>query len=190
MLGLGNPGAEYVGTRHNVGAEVVEHLADRFGSGLVAARKEHALVAEIRVPGHDDPIVVAFPQTYMNDSGRSAAALITRYGVDDPSRIVVVHDELDLDLGALKVKSGGGSAGHNGLKSLRQHLGTTEFARIRIGVGKPPHPKAGASWVLKRPSAADRAELDIVVREAADAVVDLIDHGVDEAMNRWNGRTR
>lgn len=190
MLGLGNPGNEYVGTRHNVGAEVVAHLADRFGSGLAAARKELALLAELRLPGHDDPVVVAFPQTYMNESGRCAAALVTRYGVDDPSRIIVVHDELDLDLGVLKLKSGGGFAGHNGLKSMRQHLGTAEFARVRLGVGKPPHPRAGASWVLKRPSPADRTELDIAVREAADAVVDLIDHGIDEAMNRWNGRSR
>lgn len=173
-----------------MGAEVVDVLAQRFGSGLVAARKEHALVAEIRVPGHDDPVVVAFPQTFMNESGRSAAALITRHGIDDPRRIVVVHDELDLDVGALKLKSGGGFAGHNGLRSMRQHLGTADFARVRIGVGRPPHPGAGASWVLKRPGQADRTELDIVVREAADAVVDVVDHGIDEAMNRWNGRRR
>ena len=190
MLGLGNPGAEYAGTRHNVGAEVVAHLADRFASGLSIAKKEQALVAELRVPGHEAPVVVAFPQTYMNDSGRAAAALVTRYGIDDPSRIAAVHDELDLDPGVLKLKSGGGFAGHNGLKSLRQHLGTAEFARIRIGVGRPPRPGAGAAWVLKRPPAADRTELDIVVREAADAVVDLADHGIDEAMNRWNGRSR
>jgi PTH1 family peptidyl-tRNA hydrolase len=190
VIGLGNPGAEYVGTRHNVGAEVADLLAQRFGPGLAPARKEHALVAEIRVPGHDGPVVVAFPQTYMNESGRSAAALITRHGIDDPRRIVVIHDELDLDVGTLKLKSGGGFAGHNGLKSMRQHLGTADFARVRIGVGRPPHPGAGAAWVLKRPGQADRTELDIAVREAADAVIDVIDHGIDEAMNRWNGRQR
>lgn len=190
MIGLGNPGAEYARSRHNVGAEVAELLGRRYGSGLQAAKKEHALVAELRLPVSDELVVSAFPQTYMNDSGRSVASLVTRYGIDDPARIIVVHDELDLPLGALKVKSGGGFAGHNGLKSLRQHLGTAEFPRVRIGVGKPPHPRAGADWVLKPARGADRAELDVAVEEAADAVIDVIVVGVDEAMNRWNGRTR
>ncbi|MEM9034835.1 MAG: aminoacyl-tRNA hydrolase [Actinomycetota bacterium] len=190
MLGLGNPGAEYAGSRHNVGADVVALLADRHGSGLQPAKKEQALAAELRVPGSDELVVVAFPQTYMNDSGRSAASLVTRYGVDDPARIIAIHDELDLDLGVLKLKSGGGFAGHNGLKSLRQHLGTAEFARARIGVGKPPNPRAGANWVLKPAKGTDRIELDVVVNETADAVLDIVSHGIQEAMNRWNGRSR
>lgn len=190
MLGLGNPGADYAGSRHNVGADVVELLAERHGTGLRPAKKEQALVAELRAPGSGELVVVAFPQTFMNDSGRSAAGLVTRYGVDDPSRIIVAHDELDLPLGALKLKAGGGFAGHNGLKSLRQYLGTAEFARVRLGVGKPPRPGAGANWVLKPATGADRVELDVVVAEAADAVLDVIAQGIDEAMNRWNGRSQ
>lgn len=183
VVGLGNPGAEYVGTRHNVGAEVVELLADRHG-GRLRAGKERALSDEVRIGGHR--VALAFPQTYMNLSGESVRLLVKRHGIDDPARLVVVHDELDLPVGRLKVKLGGGLAGNNGLKSIKAHLGTDGFARVRIGVGKPPGRQSGADHVLRRPGKAERAELDVVVQEAADAVEAILADGLEAAMNRYN----
>jgi len=185
VVGLGNPGPEYEGTRHNVGAEVAARLASRHGERLRSG-KEQALSAEARIAGKR--VALAFPQTYMNDSGRSVAALIRRYGVDDLQNLVVVHDELDLPVGRLQVKVGGGIAGHNGLRSLREHLHSTEFLRVRIGVGRPPGRAQGADYVLRRPSKADRAELDVVVEEAADAVEAIVADGVAAAMTRFNQR--
>jgi peptidyl-tRNA hydrolase, PTH1 family len=148
--------------------------------------REHALVADVRVDGRR--VALAFPQTYMNDSGRSVAALIRRHGIDELSKLVVVHDELDLPLGRLQVKEGGGIAGHNGLRSIREHLHSAEFLRIRIGIGRPPGRKQGADYVLRRPSKAEREELDVVVHEAADAVETILSDGVAAAMNRYNQR--
>lgn len=185
VLGLGNPGREYEGSRHNVGAEVVDLLADRAGRSLSVARKELSLLCEFVAPP-DHKVVAAFPQTYMNESGRAASFLVHRYGIDDPTRIIVVHDELDLPVGVVKVKAGGGLAGHNGLKSIAQHVGSRDFLRVRIGVGKPPNPQAGANWVLKPPSKQDRTELDVAVVEAHDAVLDVVANGVETAMNHWN----
>lgn len=124
----------------------------------------------------------------MNESGRSIQLLTRRYGVADPERIVVVHDELDLPVGRIKLKSGGGLAGHNGLKSIESHLGTRAFRRIRIGVGKPPGRMAGADYVLRRPSKAEGAELAIVIVEAVDAVEGIVTDGFDVTMNRINTR--
>jgi PTH1 family peptidyl-tRNA hydrolase len=185
VVGLGNPGAEYEGTRHNAGADAVAVLAARHGVRLRAGR-EQALAAEARIDGRR--VALAFPQTYVNDSGRSVVALVRRHGIDDLGRLVVVHDELDLPLGRLQVKEGGGIAGHNGLRSLRDHLHTTDFVRVRIGIGRPPGRQDGATYVLRRPSKADRAELDVVVQEAADALEVIATQGVAVAMNRFNQR--
>ena len=185
MVGIGNPGPDYEGTRHNVGADVVALLASRFVVNLRKG-KERALVGEVRTGGHY--LVLAFPQTFMNLSGESVKRLVRRYGVeDDPSRLVVVHDELDLPLGRVKVKEGGGTAGHNGLESIRSHLHTGAFTRVRLGIGRPPGREAGADYVLKRPGKAERIELDVAVEEGADAVLTILAHGVDAAMNRFNG---
>src|SRR5690349_11767207 len=119
VVGLGNPGAEYERTRHNVGAEVVELLARRYGGKLKKGR-ERALVDEVRIDGKR--VALAFPQTYMNDSGLSVSPLVRRYGIEDLARLVVVHDELDLPVGVVRVKEGGGLAGHNGLRSIKAHL--------------------------------------------------------------------
>ena len=147
--------------------------------------KERALVAEARIDGK--LLVLAFPQTFVNLSGEAAARLVRRYSVeDDPSRIVVVHDELDLPPGRVKVKEGGGTAGHNGLESIRAHLHTGAFLRIRIGVGKPPGRQAGADYVLKRPRKPEQLELDVAVVEAAEAVETIFTDGVAVAMNRFN----
>lgn len=185
VVGLANPGAEYEGTRHNVGAEVIQLLAERHGASLRKA-KERAVSAEVLVRGQR--LALAIPLTYMNLSGEAVAPLVRRHGIDDPSRLVVVHDELDLPVGRMKLKLGGGLAGNNGLKSVKAHLHTDGFGRIRIGIGKPPGRTEGANHVLKRPGKADRALLDVVVQEAADAVEAILDVGFDAAMNRYNAR--
>jgi PTH1 family peptidyl-tRNA hydrolase len=185
VVGLGNPGADYAHTRHNAGADTVELLAERHGERLKRS-KERALTAEVRIDGKR--VALAFPQTYMNDSGVAVAALVRRYGIDEPDKVVVVHDELDLEVGRLKVKEGGGLAGHNGLKSIVAHLKSDAFVRIRIGVGKPRHKDVGADHVLSKPSKKDREELAIVVQEAADAVEMILTHGVAATMNQFNQR--
>lgn len=186
VIGLGNPGEEFRGTRHNLGAEVVERLAHRHGSRLKAGR-ERAMACEIRLG--DARVALAFPQTYMNLSGESARLLVQRHGITDIARIVVVHDELDLPRGRLKLKVGGGTAGNNGLKSLVAHLHDPGFVRVRIGIGKPPGRQQGADFVLKQPGGAERTELDIAVEEAADAVESIVAEGVERTMNRVNAAT-
>jgi PTH1 family peptidyl-tRNA hydrolase len=186
VVGLANPGAEYAGTRHNVGGEVVQLLAERHGARLRKG-KERAMADEVTVGGKR--LALAIPLTYMNLSGESVAPLVRRHGIDDPHHLVIVHDELDLPVGTLRVKVGGGLAGNNGLKSVKAHLHTDDFVRVRIGIGKPPGKAQGADHVLKRPSKADRAELDVVVQEAADAVECVLAEGPDVAMNRFNTRS-
>lgn len=183
VVGLGNPGAEYAGSRHNVGAEVVDLLARRHG-GALKQTKERALVAEVRIG--EARVALAFPQTFMNLSGESVARLVKRHGVADPEKIVVVQDELDLPLARVKVKRGGGLAGHNGLRSIKAHLHTDGFVRVRIGVGKPDDREQGAHHVLKRVSKRERVDLDIAVEQAADAVELIVSDGIDAAMNRVN----
>lgn len=185
VVGLANPGAEYEGTRHNVGGEVVELLADRHGAKLRKG-KERALSDEVVVGGRR--LALAIPLTYMNLSGEAVAPLVRRHGIDDPHRLVIVHDELDLPVGRMKLKLGGGLAGNNGLKSIKAHLHTDDFARVRIGIGKPPGRREGVDHVLKRPGKADRAELDIMVVEAADAVELILTDGIAAAMNQYNTR--
>ena len=161
-------------------------LAKRHAGRLRLARRERALADEVIVEGKR--LAVAFPQTYMNDSGVSVAALVRRYGVPLGSleRVVVVHDELDLPPGRIQVKRGGGLAGHNGLRSIKAHLHSDAFARVRIGIGKPPSKEAGAGHVLSRPGKTGREELEIVIEEAADAVEAILLTGLDAAMNRYN----
>jgi PTH1 family peptidyl-tRNA hydrolase len=160
-------------------------LASRRGERLKKS-KEHALVAEVKVDGHR--LALAFPQTYMNDSGRAVAPLVRRYSIADLADLVIVHDELDLPLGTVRVKAGGGLAGHNGLRSIKAHLHSDEFSRVRIGIGKPPGGKEqGADHVLKSPSKRDRTELDVSIEVAADAVECILAEGVVAAQNRFNG---
>jgi PTH1 family peptidyl-tRNA hydrolase len=163
---------------------VVLLLARRHGERLRAAKREHALVAEVKYGGKR--VGLAFPQTYMNDSGLAAAPLVRRFGIEDLADLVVVHDELDLPVGRIQVKAGGGLAGHNGLKSIKAHLHTDAFTRIRIGIGKPPGRGRGIDHVLKAPAKAERTELAVSIEEAADAVEFIVDHGVVAAQNRFN----
>jgi PTH1 family peptidyl-tRNA hydrolase len=182
VVGLGNPGDEYRGSRHNLGAEVVELLAMRHG-GRLRKRKERALVDEVTIDGRR--VALAIPLTYVNDSGNAVGALVRRFGVD-PEQLVVVHDELDLPVAELKVKSGGGLAGHNGLRSIVEHLHTQDFQRVRLGVGKPVSKERGADHVLNRLGKRERAEVDVTVEQAADAVETIVRDGIDAAMNRFN----
>ena len=186
VVGLGNPGAEYAGTRHNVGAEVVEILAARHGGQLKKA-KERALVAEVRISGRR--VTLAFPTTYMNESGQAVGPLVRRHGIEDLHQLVVVHDELDLPVGRIRVKVGGGLAGNNGLRSIKAHLKTEDFVRVRIGIGRPPSADRGADYVLKRPGKAEREELAVTCERAADAVEAILAQGADAAMAAFNGRT-
>jgi PTH1 family peptidyl-tRNA hydrolase len=183
VVGLGNPGSEYVGTRHNVGFDVVELLARRHG-GRLRKGKERALVGEIRIGS--SRVVLAEPQTYMNESGQSVGPLVRRFGPTDLHHLVIVHDELDLPVGRLKVKVGGGLAGHNGLRSIKAHLHTDDFVRVRIGIGKPASPEEGADHVLKRPGQAIRVALAEMVERAADAVEAILAEGPDAAMGLFN----
>lgn len=183
VVGLGNPGNQYEGTRHNIGVEVVHELVERYGGKLKTSR-EAAHTDELRVGKHR--VAVAFPQTFMNRSGDSVRLLIRRYGIEDMERLVVVHDELDLEPGRFKVKVGGGLAGHNGLKSIRDHVHSTDFVRLRIGVGKAPGRMQGADWVLKRPGKEDRQLLDEIVETAADAAEMLLVEPAVAVMNRFN----
>jgi PTH1 family peptidyl-tRNA hydrolase len=183
VVGLGNPGAEYERTKHNVGAEVVELLARRHGANLRKG-KERARADQVRIG--DRLVALAVPLTYMNDSGESVRLLVRRYGVE-PEQLVVVHDELDLPVATLRVKSGGGLAGHNGLRSIKSHLHSDAFQRIRIGVGKPMSKEQGADHVLSRFGKRDRAEVDVTIEQAADAVEAIAADGIDVAMNRYNG---
>ncbi|MDQ1435181.1 MAG: peptidyl-tRNA hydrolase, family [Actinomycetota bacterium] len=185
VVGLGNPGDAYTRTRHNVGAEVVERLARRHG-GKLHGSKGRARSDDVRIGSKR--VELAIPLTYMNDSGEAVAALARRLGIE-PSQIVIVHDELDLAPAVLRVKVGGGLAGHNGLRSIKQHLHTDEFLRVRIGVGKPPSKERGADHVLSRVSKREREAMDVTIEEAADAVEAIVTDGVDAAMNRYNTRT-
>lgn len=187
VVGLGNPGAEFDATRHNVGADLVAVLAARHGEALKRG-KERALVAELRIG--PKRVAVAFPQTFMNNSGESVRLLARRYGVEDAADLLVVHDELDLEAGRLKIKAGGGLAGHNGLRSITQHLGTTDYVRLRIGIGKPPTSQAPRDFVLRKPGKAEREVLDVAVERAADAVEQLVAEGIDATMNSVNRRER
>jgi PTH1 family peptidyl-tRNA hydrolase len=185
VVGLANPGSEYDGSRHNVGGDVVRLLAERRGVRLTHERRQRCDSATIETP--QGPVTLAVPTTFMNESGAALAPMLRRTSLDDLSHLVVVHDELDLEPGRLQLRVGGGLAGHNGLRSVAQVLGTREFARLRIGIGKPPSKEQGADYVLRRPSGARRKARDEDVARAADALETLLDVGFDEAQRQVNG---
>jgi PTH1 family peptidyl-tRNA hydrolase len=180
VVGLGNPGAEYAGSLHNAGSDTVELVGQRHGATLRAEKGVQARVATANIG--DRRVALAVPTTYMNDSGVAVRALARRFGIDDPAAIVVVHDELDLPPGTVRLKAGGGLAGHNGLRSIASHLHSQEFLRVRIGVGKPPSAAQGASHVLRRPPRGVRELLDTAVATAADSVERIAADGIDAAM--------
>lgn len=185
IVGLGNPGKEYARTRHNVGEETIALLARRCGGALKSGR-DKAMIAEVTV--RDQRCVLAFPLTFMNESGQAVGALARRYAITEPTQLIVVHDELDLEPSIVRVKVGGGLAGHNGLRSITQHLKTQDYLRVRIGVGKPSSKEHGANHVLSKLPKAQREELDVAVQIAADAVEMLVAQGSDAAMREFNAR--
>ncbi|MFZ8966344.1 MAG: aminoacyl-tRNA hydrolase [Ilumatobacteraceae bacterium] len=181
IVGVGNPGREYERSRHNVGFEVIDELARRASVTLKAGR-DKALVAGVH--GEFLHYLLAKPMTYVNNSGQAVGPLARRYGVTEVERVVIVHDELDLPPGVVRVKVGGGLAGHNGLRSITQHLKSQDFVRVRIGVGKPPSKERGGDHVLGRIPGPERELLDASVQRAADAVEIILKHGVDTAMQQ------
>ncbi len=179
VLGLGNPGAEYAGTRHNVGFAVVEELCRRWSVDLSRVR-HRARFGTGRIG--PVPVLMALPQTYMNLSGEAARPLLAYHGVE-PAELVVVHDEADFEPGVVRLKKGGGSAGHKGLISLVAHLGSPDFLRVRIGIGRPPGgPEKMADYVLERPGKADAELLALGVQRGADAVERLLRDGLEAAL--------
>jgi peptidyl-tRNA hydrolase, PTH1 family len=187
VVGLGNPGPDYAGHRHNVGAMVLDELAARSRARFSAHRKTRSEVVEGRLGGPGGPrAVLAKPRTYMNDSGGPVAALRDFYRIP-PERIVAVHDELDIPYGTLRIKRGGGDNGHNGLRSLRRSLGTGDYHRVRVGIGRPPGRMDPADFVLRDFSASERKELAHHVVRAADAVEALIVDGLERAQNSYHG---
>ncbi|MCV7068743.1 aminoacyl-tRNA hydrolase [Mycolicibacterium farcinogenes] len=180
VVGLGNPGPAYSKTRHNVGFMVAEVLAARIGSAFKVHKKSGAEVVTGQLAGA--PVVLAKPRCYMNESGRQVGPLAKFYSVP-PGRIVVIHDELDIDFGRIRLKVGGGEGGHNGLRSVASALGSKDFQRVRIGVGRPPGRKDPAAFVLEAFNAAERAELPTICEQAADGTELLIAQGLEPAQN-------
>lgn len=182
IVGLGNPVDEYRGTRHNVGFEVADELCERAATRF-SEKKFKARVARGRLQGAD--CVLIEPQTYMNLSGESVGPAAGFYKVPT-AEIIVVHDDLDLEVGRLKLKQGGGHGGHNGLRSLIEHLPDPSFLRVRVGIGRPPPKWDSADYVLGRFSKGDRELIDGAVKEAANAVETIIKDGLRRAMNVYN----
>ncbi len=180
VVGLGNPGPQYATTRHNLGFLVADVLADRIGSGFKVHKKSGAEVTTGRIG--DKQVVLAKPRTYMNESGRQVGPLAKFYSIA-PADVIVVHDELDIDFGRIRLKFGGGVAGHNGLRSVSSALGTNDFQRVRIGIGRPPGRKSGATFVLENFTAAERPEVGTICEQSADAIELLIRQGLEPAQN-------
>ena len=183
VLGLGNPDDEYGNTRHNAGAMVVALLAARAGARLKRSSRTRALVAEVR--DGDARVVLARPTSYVNESG-GPASLLARWYKTPVERIIVVHDEIDLAYGKLQVRRDGGTAGHNGLKDVAKALGSPDFLRVRIGVGRPPGRKDPADYVLEPISRRDAEDFAVLVERAADAAMDLVHLPLERAQDRHN----
>ncbi|MGY6658193.1 aminoacyl-tRNA hydrolase [Amycolatopsis sp. TRM77291] len=182
LAGLGNPGPQYAGNRHNVGFMVLDELAGRVG-GKFKAHKSGAEILEGRLAGRR--VVLAKPRSYMNLSGGPVVGVARFYKIP-PAGVVVVHDELDVDFGAIKMKLGGGDNGHNGLRSITKSLGTKDYYRVRFGVGRPPGRQDPADFVLKDFSMVERKELAFEIDRCADAVEALISTGLAAAQNTFH----
>ena len=184
VAGLGNPGRKYDGTRHNVGFEVIDLLANRYRYPVYKSWKK-AETAKGRIAGVE--VLLSKPQTFMNLSGDAVGPQLQFYK-EEPASLIVVHDELDFDPGCVKIKSAGGHGGHNGLKSIMNHVGR-DFQRVRVGIGKPPKVARGADFVLSPFNKETRVLIDEAIERAADAVELIVEHGVKEAMSRFNGNS-
>ena len=183
VAGLGNPGDRYAATRHNIGAMVVDELARTTGARLRKVRFVPAEAADVTIEGERVWLVRSL--RYMNESGPSYASLARKHDVD-PAGVIAVHDDIDLAFGALRVKIGGSTAGHNGLKSLQQSLRTAEFVRVRIGIGRPPGRQDPADFVLEPFARREHADVAIMLDDAADAVRSLVSDGLERTQDRFN----
>jgi peptidyl-tRNA hydrolase, PTH1 family len=184
IVGLGNPGPRYEATRHNVGQMVIDELADRRGERF-SAHRANARVAEGWLRPGGPKLILAKPQSFMNVSGGPVAGLAKYYGVP-PERVVIVHDELDIPFDTLKLKTGGGHGGHNGVRDVAKALATPEFPRIRVGIGRPPGRQDPADWVLDPFGTTERKTLPNLIADAADAVELLVDEGLVAAQQRYH----
>lgn len=183
VAGLGNPEAEYGGTRHNVGADAVRALAGREHVELARNKRTRSEIAEVRVDGQR--IVLAIPASYMNRSGDPIQATANWFKIP-ADRVIICHDDLDIDVGSIRVKRGGGHAGHNGLKDVDRALGTRDYLRIRIGIGRPPGRMPGRDFVLRRFSPADRDLIDVALQHVGDAAMSLVADGLEPTQNRFH----
>ena len=192
VVGLGNPGPRYAGHRHNIGAMVIAELARQSGASLREHKAGRAWAAEVRLgtaPGGlpGPRAVLARPMTYMNLSGGPVSGLVKFYKTP-LEQVVVVHDELDLDFGTVRLKRGGGEGGHNGLRSISQSLGSKDYLRVRLGIGRPPGRQDPADYVLSDFPARDRVEVELLIGEGADAVTALVHTGLEATQGRFHGR--
>lgn len=184
LAGLGNPGPKYELTRHNTGFLVADALADRMSARFTVHKRSGAQIAQGRLAGR--PVTIVKPRALMNVSGRQVAAAAQFFSIP-AERVAVIHDDLDLDFGAVRLKLGGGEGGHNGLRSVSSSLGTREYLRVRVGIGRPPGRMDPASYVLRPFSAAERKSLAVLCADAADAAALLVEHGVTRAQNEVHG---
>lgn len=187
VIGLGNPGSKYEKTRHNIGQEVIHALVCRIGTSLSAHKQSNTRAASARIglalgqPG--EQVILGMTNSYMNVSGTPVSSLLKYFNIP-PQNLIVIHDELDLPFATLKLKRGGGEGGHNGLKSISQSLGTKDYIRLRFGVGRPPGRMDPADFVLSDFNAAERKDLAVIIEQAADAVVDVLELGLEKATMR------
>lgn len=183
VVGLGNPGEKYARTRHNVGADTVRTLVTREQASLSVNKRIRCEVAELTVTG--TRIAAVVPTSYMNRSGEPAQAAAAWFKIP-PEQVIVCHDDLDVEVGSLKVKRGGGHAGHNGLRDIDRALGTREYLRVRIGIGRPPGRMPAKDFVLRRFQPAERDIISVTLEEAADAVISLATDGLEPTQNRFH----
>ncbi|ASN51469.1 aminoacyl-tRNA hydrolase [Sinomonas sp. R1AF57] len=185
IVGLGNPGPEYSGNRHNVGQMVLDELAGRIGGKFTSHKGARAVVLEGRLGIGGSRVVLAKPLTYMNVSGGPTSSLAKYYGID-PDHVIAVHDEIDIPFNSIKLKLGGGEGGHNGLRDISKALATKDYLRVRVGVGRPPGRMDAADFVLRDFGTAERKELPFLLDEAADAVEALVRDGLLDAQQRFH----
>ena len=183
IVGLGNPTAQYVGTRHNVGFEVIDVLADKY-SIEAEGKKFKAYVGKGMIKGHK--VLLAKPQTYMNLSGQSVRSMVDFYKIDESSKLIVIYDDVSLDVGQIRIRERGSSGGQKGMSSIINHLGTQDFIRIRMGVGEKPSKMSLSNYVLSQFTKEEREIMEESFVNATEAIVDILDGNVTRAMNTWN----
>lgn len=183
IAGLGNPGKDYAGTRHNAGFMTIDALASKYGID-VGEKKHKAIIGKGAIEGHK--VILAKPQTFMNNSGESLRELVDYYKPDIETEVIVIYDDITLDVGAIRVRKKGSAGGHNGMKSIIAHLGTTDFQRVRVGIGEKPPRMDLADWVLGHFHKEDMEPLKDAIDEACAATLMIMNGEVDEAMNKYN----